>query len=211
MRPALERGCSEMVVGIILAAGTSTRMGRSKALLPCDGGRFVSRLAKAFRAAGLDEVIVVTGPELADIEAALLEDGAVARVIENPHRDAGQLSSLQAGLQVADRPGVEAIVVGLVDTPLVAPATIGALLAAWRRTRAPIVRPAKDGRHGHPVLFGRALFADLRRADPAAGARQVVRARQAEAIDVAIDDPGAFDDIDTPDDYARLIGSASGT
>jgi molybdenum cofactor cytidylyltransferase len=200
-----------MVVGLILAAGKSTRMGQPKALLRCGDRRFVSRLAMTFRSAGLDDVIVVSGPNAAELAQVLGDDGADARVVENPDRESGQLSSLLTGLDLADRPGVEAIVVGLVDAPLVRSDTVRAIVDAWRRTGAPIVRPAAGERHGHPVLFGRAVFGDLRKADPSAGAREVVRARRADAVDVPVDDPGAFDDIDTPDDYARLIGSASGT
>jgi molybdenum cofactor cytidylyltransferase len=93
-----------------------------------------------------------------------------------------------------------------VDQPLVSAATVRLVLEAWRRTRAPIVRPAREGRHGHPVLFDRALFDALRRADPSAGARGVVRAHADRAVDVPVDDDGAFADIDTPEDYARWIG-----
>ena len=200
-----------MIVGVILAAGKSTRMGRSKALLPCGNDSFVTRLAKTFRHGGADDVIVVSGPDVVEIEAALAASGTQARVVENRDRESGQLSSLQAGLDVADRPGVEAVLVGLVDIPLVTAPTVQALIETWHRTHAPIVRPARDGRHGHPVIFDRRVFADLRRADPAVGARAVVRARHAEVVDVPVDDPGAFHDIDTPDDYRRVIGSASGT
>ena len=67
--------------------------------------------------------------------------------------------------------------------------------------------PSRGPGHGHPVVFGRALLAALRRADPAAGARPVVRAHEAEAEDVVVDDAGAFTDIDTPEDYRRAFGA----
>ena len=72
-----------------------------------------------------------------------------------------------------------------------------------------IVRPTRpDGPgHGHPVVFGRALFAALRRADPAPGAKPVVRAHEGEAEDVVVDDAGAFTHIDTPEDYRRAFGA----
>jgi CTP:molybdopterin cytidylyltransferase MocA len=56
------------------------------------------------------------------------------------------------------------------------------------------------------VIFGRALFAELQGADPALGAKPIVRAHQAEMIEVAVDDAGAFTDIDTPEEYERIIG-----
>jgi CTP:molybdopterin cytidylyltransferase MocA len=61
-------------------------------------------------------------------------------------------------------------------------------------------------RHGHPVIFDRAMFAALRAADPATGAKAVVRARQHEIVNVPVEDEGAFVDLDTPEDYRRWSG-----
>ncbi len=200
-----------MVIGLILAGGASTRMGRCKALLPIGADTFVVRLARTFISAGIDDLVVVTGPERDAIQATLVDAGISARVVENPRRDDGQLSSLLVGLALADKPGVEAVVVGLVDVPLVATGTIGAVVEAYRHTHAPIVRPATRGRHGHPVLFARAVFDQLRHADPALGAKAVVRAHEQDLVNVPVEDDGACADIDTPADYARLICSASNT
>lgn len=213
------------VPAVILAGGRSSRMGRPKALLPAGGETFVGRIARTLRAGGAGPLVVVApGAELAArIRAALaglagfapLPRAPLPRVVVNPDPDRGQLSSLVVGLDAlelldADEP-VDAALVTLVDVPLATAATVRALLERYRRTRAPLVRPARrDGPgHGHPVLFGRALFAELRRADPAAGAKPVVRAHEAEAEDVVVDDPGAFTDIDTPDDYRRAFGELS--
>lgn len=194
-----------MLIGLILAAGASTRMGRPKALLPIGADVFVVRLARSFVAADIDDLVIVTGPaERNAVELALTDAGIPARVIENPRREDGQLSSLNVGLALADRPGVVAVVVGLVDVPLVSAATIGAIVDAFRRTNAPIVRPALGDRHGHPVLFARAVFDQLRHADPALGAKAVVRAHGRDVVNVPVDDEGACADVDTPADYVRL-------
>jgi molybdenum cofactor cytidylyltransferase len=126
--------------------------------------------------------------------------------VRNPHPDEGQLSSLLAALQLADRPGVEGLLTTLVDVPLVTPDTVRTLLARHRATRAPVVRPAKDARHGHPVIFDRAVFEDLRRADRSIGAKAVLAAHASRVDNVPVDDEGAFTDIDTPEAYEKAIG-----
>ena len=73
---------------------------------------------------------------------------------------------------------------------------------------APIVRATHHGRHGHPVIFARAVFDELRHADPAAGAKSVLRAHEAAIVNVEVEDPGVVTDVDTPEDYARLFGGA---
>lgn len=198
-----------MIPAVVLAAGESSRMGRPKALLPTGvpGETFLTRLVATLRTAGADDVLVVVAAEAAPIVAAATAMALPPRLVEN--RDSargGQLSSLVAGLNAIDRPGVRAMLVTPVDLPLVAVETVRAILDASRRTGAPIVRPAKGSRHGHPVVFDRSVFDELRRADPATGAKAVVRAHAAEVVDVAVDDEGAFLDIDTPEDYERLIG-----
>lgn len=190
-------------------------MGRSKALLPTDraGETFLSRLTAALLAGGLDDVVLVLADPPAEereaLERVVAGLPAGVRPVLNPDPSRGQLSSLQTGLAVVDRPGVSAMLVALIDAPNVSPATVRALLAAYRDTHAPIVRPVRAGRHGHPVIFDRTLFDPLRQADPALGARAVVRARAARAIDVVIEDEGAFQDIDTPADYQRAFGRAA--
>ena len=193
-----------MVVGLILAAGASSRMGQPKALLPIGDGTFVTRVCRTLLEAGVDDLVVVAGAEHHAVAAEVGAAGLRARVVENARRQEGQLSSLLAGLAVADRPGVDAVLVHLVDAPLVRPETVRAVLDAFRRTHAPIVRPAVGGRHGHPVLFARRVFDDLRRADPAVGARAVVRTHAADICNVQIDDNGAWQDFDRPEDLARL-------
>ena len=195
-----------MVVGIILAAGASSRMGRPKALLPIGNDVFVTRVCRTLLEAGIDDLVVVAGAEHEAIAEAVGFAGLPARIVENARRAEGQLSSVLAGLAVADRPGVDAVLVHLVDAPLVGAGTVRAVLDAFLRTRAPVVRPSVGTRHGHPVLFARRVFDELRRADPSTGAKAVVRAHAAEICDVAVADEGACQDVDTPEDFARLSG-----
>ena len=199
------------VPGLILTGGRSSRMGQPKALLPVDArDTFVSRLARTLREAGVDDVVVVAavdGP-LDAIRSALAAAPPAPRIALNPHPSRGQLSSLLTGLGALDRPGVDALLVALVDIPLVGVSTVRALLEAYARTRAPIVRPMRpgDSAHGHPVVFDRSVFGALRGADPRAGAKPVVRALETAIENVPVDDRGAFLDIDTPAEYRRVFG-----
>jgi molybdenum cofactor cytidylyltransferase len=209
-----------MIPGIVLAAGDSSRMRRPKALLPADLGAagygaaghgaesFLGRITRVLGEAGIEEIIVVLGRDADAVRNALSDRRPQVRLIENPDYQQGQLSSLLAGLAAADRPGVRAVLVTPVDVPLLSAGTVRAILEAYRATpSARIVRPAKDGRHGHPVIFDRALFQELRHADPQAGARSVVHAHGADVLNVEVSDEGAFIDIDTMADYERFIGS----
>ena len=193
-----------MLGAIVLAAGASTRMGFPKALLQAPDGRtFVARIAATLREAGLDDVIVVTGDVHAQIERALKEVEGV-RLVRNPEPSRGQLSSLLTGLEAAVSPALDALLVTLVDVPLVRASTVRAVIDAWRTAGAPIVRPAVGDRHGHPVMFDRRVFDELRQAPPGAGAKVVVRAHAADVCDVQVDDEGCLRDVDTPADYAAL-------
>jgi molybdenum cofactor cytidylyltransferase len=195
-----------VIPAIVLAAGRSSRMGRAKATLPLGGGdTFLSRIVRTFLAAGVDDVVVVVGHDGETIAQSLTATGLRARFAVNPDYDRGQLSSLLAGLAVVDRPGVAAVLVTLVDVPLVSTETVRAVLERYRRTSAPIVRPSSGTRHGHPLLIDRSLFADLRASDSSAGAKPVVRAHASAAGDVEIADEGAFADIDTEEEYRRLV------
>jgi molybdenum cofactor cytidylyltransferase len=193
----------------VLAAGESTRMGSPKALLPDEAGRtFVTRLLHTFHRAGVSDITIVTGSLHERIVAAVAADAphqAAIRFARNPDPGRGQLSSMLAGLDAADAPGVAAVLVTLVDVPFVRAETVRAVIDAFERTLSPIVRPVRGNRHGHPVLFAKPLFDELRRADPAQGAKAVVRAHASSILNVEVDDEGALLDVDTPDEYERMV------
>jgi molybdenum cofactor cytidylyltransferase len=196
-----------MLSAVVLAAGESTRMGAPKALLRAPDGRsFVARIVGAFVAAGVPDVTVVTGThhdrivEVVTTEAPELRP----RFARNPDPSRGQLSSLWVGMDTAVGADTAGLLVTLVDVPMLDAATIAAVIAVWNRSHAPIVRPAIGERHGHPVLFDRALFQELRAAPLDAGAKTVVRRHTDRIVNVPVEDEGCLVDIDTLDDYAAL-------
>ena len=198
---------SIIVPGIVLAAGRSRRMGRAKALLPIgsSGETFIGRIVRVLRDSGVDDVLIVVVDGRPLVTQALTDAEPPPRCVVNDTPHLGQLSSLQVGLRAIDHPGVGGLLVTLVDVPLIAPETVRALLDAHSQTRAPVVRPVRHGRHGHPVIFDRSVFDELRSAPADAGAKAVVHAHLDESVEVPVEDDGPFLDIDTPADYERIF------
>ncbi len=184
-------------------------MGQAKAAMPFGqtGETVLSRIVSTILSGGVPEVVVVAGAHIDAVRHAMPRNEPRVRVVEHPGWEQGQLSSLLAGLDAVEAPLLEAVMVTPVDVPLVTPFTVAAVVSAWRRTRAPIVRPADGDRHGHPVMFDRAVFAELRAADPRIGAKAVFATYRDRVVNVEVKDSGAFEDIDTPEDYERLIRS----
>lgn len=207
-----------MISGIVLAAGASSRMGHAKAALPLGqtGETVVSRVVKTLLEGGVPKVVVVAGAHIDAVRRAMPPHEPRARVIEHPGWQRGQLSSLLAGLEAIDEPQLEAVMVTPVDVPLVSAATVAAVVAAWRRAHAPIVRPIEQGalgalgasgpqRHGHPVIFDRSVFADLRSASLDVGAKAVFATHKDRVLNVEVQDAGAFEDIDTPEEFEKVL------
>lgn len=195
-----------MTAMIVLAAGRSSRMGRAKALLPHADGvtTFVAHAIRTARAAGLTRILVVGREDDVALRQEVASEDAAFVVNKEPER--GQLSSVLAGLDAAEQDGVpQAIMVTPVDVPLLTANALRVLLAAAATTAAPIVRAASEGRHGHPVIFKREMFAELRSAPLEEGARAVIRADVARVADIEVGDPGVLLDVDTPADYARAF------
>lgn len=200
-----------MIPVIVLAAGSSTRMGKPKATLPCPGGgSFLTRIVTTFLEAGADDVVVVVGQHSQAVIEQFTASGLSARFVENQMHEAGQLTSLIAGLQVVDRPGVRGTLVTLVDIPLVSAGTVRAVIDRYLKARVPIVRPTSGARHGHPLLIDRSLFDAIRHANPETGAKPIVRQHASRLGDLEIEDEGAFTDVDTPADYEKLIKALGG-
>jgi CTP:molybdopterin cytidylyltransferase MocA len=195
-----------MVRAIVLAAGASSRMGRAKAVLPLGptGETVLARVIRGLIEGGAVDVTVVAGAHIDAVRSAMPSTDRRVRLVEHAGWQKGQLSSLIAGLDAVDSPQLEAVLVTLVDVPLVRPDTVAAVLHAWRETRAPITRPVDGDRHGHPVVFDAAVFDELRAADPRVGAKAVFAAHRARILDVPVQDDGAFLDLDTPEDYERI-------
>lgn len=195
------------LTGIVLAAGASTRMGRPKQLLPLGGRPLLQRTLDQAAAACLDELILVLGHRAAEIRDALdLPDPSRCRVVVNEHYRGGQAGSLRLGLRSAD-PAAAAAAILLGDQPLVTAGLIDRVVRAYREAGARAARPMYVGAGGervpgHPVLLGRATWAELERLGGDRGARDLLAAHPDWLCEIPLgDDPPL--DVNTEEDWRR--------
>lgn len=196
------------VAGVVPAAGRSTRMGRPKALLDAGGGRtFVERVAATLARGGCTPVVVVVRDPAG--EAGTLARRVGARVVANPEPAGGLVASVRAALRALPSP-VGGIAVLPVDHPLVDPATVEELLAAFDGAAWDAAVPVHAGRRGHPVVLGRALFRALLDEEMADGISALLERDPGRVREVPVEDEGVLADIDTPDAYRRWLPAAAG-
>jgi molybdenum cofactor cytidylyltransferase len=144
------------VSGLILAAGSSRRLGQPKQLLPFRGTTLLGWVvAQVDVASSLDEVIVVLGGASGDVRQRV--DLGAARVVENPEFGEGCGSSYRTGLAALD-PRADAVAVLLGDQPGIERAVLDQVVGAWRERRDRITATAYADRLGHPLIFARSLF-----------------------------------------------------
>ena len=158
------------IAGIILAAGGSERLGRPKQLLNWQGKPFITRVVQNALNAGLSPLFVITGAERNQVEAAV--SGMPVHLVHNPDWAAGQSTSLNQGLSVLPE-RCEGAMFLLSDQPQISPVFIRALIEHHAETRAPIIAPISDSKHGNPVLFDRETFQALSAIEGDKGGRAV--------------------------------------
>lgn len=193
------------VAGIVLAAGSSVRMGRNKLLLEL-AGQSVVRRAVSRALAALDPVIVVLGHDADRVRQELA--GLSCRIVGNPEHGRGMETSVRAG--VAALPAdADAAVMLLADMPLVTPAMLAALAERFRETRAPLVISRYGEVTAPPQLYARSLFGEL----AAAGSGRAVIERHRAAAQVLAWPAATLADLDLPADRERveaLLSAQSG-
>lgn len=191
------------VVGVLLAAGTSSRYGdANKLLAPLDGEPLVRRAARALRDSGVDRVVVVLGHDADRVRDALTS--LSVDLIENPDYERGQATSVAAGVRAARDAGADAAVFALGDMPFVAPASVDALLAVYATGEWTALAAAYEGRRGNPVLFDARHFDALADVDGDVGGKSILLDGERSAL-VETGDPGVRRDIDTREAYQEAL------
>jgi len=193
------------ISAIILAAGQSHRMGQPKMLLPWGKTTVLGQVVATFAAAGMDDLVVVTGGARARVEALVtsLAEKYPVRAVFNPSFAQGEmLSSIQAGLQAlgTDR---RAALIGLGDQPQVRAGSVERLCDAYKTGEAPLVIPSFANHRGHPWLVRRSLWAEILALPPASTPRSFLQSHAADIQYLTVEDDSILRDLDTPEEYAR--------
>jgi molybdenum cofactor cytidylyltransferase len=188
------------IAGVVLAAGSSARMGTNKLLLRIGGESVIRRAVRRALEARLDPTLVVLGHEPDRIGGELA--GLPWRPAVNPDPSRGKSSSVRVGIGALP-PEVVAAVVVLADMPLVTAAMIAELALRYRRGSAPLVVSDYGGVLAPPMLYDRALFPELQAMEGDGCGKHVVKHHRSEA-DVVPWPAAALADLDVPADYQRL-------
>jgi len=190
-----------LIAAIVLAAGTSSRMGESKQTLLLSGKPMLEKVLGIYRRAGVGAIIVVLGARAEEIRGRVnLEKETV--VLNRLYRN-GMSGSLRLGLRAAEGKA-DAVIVALADQPFLSPDTIDSMIEVYTRTKAPIVVPVYHGVRGHPVLFDKSVFPEIKRIRGDRGAKSVVERHRDGLKEVPVEDRGVLVDIDTPSDYSKV-------
>jgi molybdenum cofactor cytidylyltransferase len=188
-----------VIAAIVLSAGKSERMGSPKALLQYRGQSFLERILDAVAASQLNPSVVVAGHHY-DLIVQAFPDFPV---VFNPNYEQGMSTSVQAGIRALPQ-GLDGVAIFLVDHPLIDPETIERLVC--QLSPGHIVVPVNDGRRGHPVIFAADLLDEILELASDQGLNTVVKRNRARVVEVIVENSGVLRDIDTPEQFARLLG-----
>ena len=190
------------VGAVILAAGSSSRMGRPKQTLQFQGLSLLRRATLAALDATCRPVVVVTGAHAEQSRREL--DQLDVREAYNPDWETGMGSSVRTGIErlVSSDAEVAAVVLLLCDQPHVDANVVSSLLAAHHTTGKPVIASAYGESFGVPALFSRTLFRELMELSGSSGAKEIIKRHASEAHFLPF--PGGEVDVDTLDDFSRL-------
>lgn len=185
---------------ILLAAGSSSRMGTPKQLLDYGGKPLLRHAAEVGLASICRPVLAVLGSQ-AELIGKAIEDLPL-EIVLNPRWEEGMGTSIHAGVEIAQARNLDGVILALADQPLVTAAILNRLVETHLETGQAIVSSQYAGTVGVPVFFARAFFANLLKLAPGQGCKGLIVAHEAQVM--RLDCPEAEVDIDTPQEYARL-------
>ena len=189
------------IAAIVLAAGLSRRMGVFKPLLPFGDSTVIESCINNLRAAGVEEIVVVTGHRSDDVRAQL-EHCPVTFTL-NPEPASEMSVSIALGVRQIHN-NTKAVLITPVDHPAVPPEIIKAVIEEWRRSQYTLIQPAFESRGGHPVLVDLCYRDELLHLDPQSGLRSLFAERREQVLRLPVSSPLVARDMDTWEDYLDL-------
>ena len=194
-----------MIVGIILSAGESKRMGTPKQLLPWGKTTILQQVIDNAQASRLGMILLVLGSGADDI-AGKITISSKTHTIVNHNFKAGMSSSVKCGIKNAPAEA-EAYMLLLGDQPFIGPDIINNLIDSYHTGRHGIIVPVYNWQRGHPVIFDTKYKKELLSID-GQGAKEVIEKHAYDIFEVHVDSPNVLTDIDTPQDYQKALGQA---
>jgi CTP:molybdopterin cytidylyltransferase MocA len=194
---------------IVPAAGLSTRMGRPKLALPLGGRTVLEHVVNALRGGGVNHVIVIVGPHVPELASLVHAAGVDVCLLAEPTPD--MRTTVERGLQWIDErfhPNLgDAWLLAPADHPVINADVVRQLLSRFGEGGSSIVVPVQNGHRGHPTVFAWRHVAGIRALAADQGINAYLRSHVAETLELPVDDPGVLVDLDTPEDYERLVRS----
>jgi molybdenum cofactor cytidylyltransferase len=184
---------------ILLAAGSSSRMGQSKQLLEIDGQPLLQRTLETAEKSQASKIVVVLGANEAEHREVLKEKKI--EIVVNRDWKKGMGSSIKSGLRfIADTyPSIQAVLISVCDQPLLTAEHLDKLIQAHHSTQMPVVTSHYAGTYGVPVFFERRIFSDLLQLSDGQGAKKIIQ--QYSTSMAVVDFPTGEIDLDTMEDY----------
>jgi molybdenum cofactor cytidylyltransferase len=189
------------VTAIILAAGQSRRMGQPKMSLPWGGTTVLGKVIETLKAAGMEDLLVVTGGDREQVEAIVRGSAQVVFNAEYPSSE--MLRSIQCGLG-AIKPEAQAALICLGDQPLVQVGSVQVILQEYEKTGPSLIVPSYQMKRGHPWLVARELWNEILEMKSPESPREFLNRHTKEIKYINVDTPSILADLDTPEDYLKL-------
>jgi len=188
------------VTAIILAAGQSRRMGQPKMSLPWGGTTVLGKVIETLKAAGIQDLVVVTGGDREQVEA--IAHGSAQVIFNAKYSNSEMLGSIQCGLN-AIKPEAQAALICLGDQPQVQVGSVQVILQEYESTGASLLVPSYQMKRGHPWLVARDLWNEILEMRLPESPREFLNRHAKEIKYINVDTPSILADLDTPDDYLK--------